>query len=91
MFANYNFTAAERFLRYVQIDTQSNPLSTTQPTTEKQKDLSRLLVDELKAMGITDAEMDQWGYVYATLPSNTDKSTPMLACLVVSHFKFLLG
>lgn len=78
MFTNYAFTAAERFMRYVQIDTQSNPLSDTHPTTAKQKDLSRLLVDELKAMGIRDAEMDEWGYVYATVPSNTDKDVPVI-------------
>ncbi|HYO20963.1 MAG TPA: peptidase T, partial [Flavisolibacter sp.] len=75
---NYNFTAAERFMRYVQIDTQSNPLSDTHPTTEKQKDLSRILVEELKTMGIQDAEMDEWGYVYATIPSTTDKHVPTL-------------
>lgn len=78
MFTNYTFTAAERFMRYVQIDTQSNPLSTTHPTTEKQKDLSKVLVEELKAMGINDAEMDEWGYVYATIPSTTDKNIPTL-------------
>lgn len=78
MFSNYAFTAAERFMRYVQIDTQSNPLSDTHPTTEKQKDLSRLLVEELKAMGITDAAMDEWGYVYATIPSNTEKKVPVI-------------
>lgn len=78
MFTNYNFTAAERFMRYVQIDTQSNPLSSSHPTSEKQKDLSRLLVEELKAMGISDAEMDEWGYVYATVPSNTDKDVPVI-------------
>ncbi|WP_121355338.1 peptidase T [Flavisolibacter nicotianae] len=78
MFTNYAFTAAERFMRYVQIDTQSNPLSDSHPTSEKQKDLSRLLVDELKAMGIRDAEMDEWGYVYATIPANTDKDVPVI-------------
>ena len=78
MFANYTFTAAERFLRYVQIDTQSNPQSATHPTTEKQKDLSKVLVEELKAMGIQDAEMDEWGYVYATIPSNTEKEVPVI-------------
>ncbi|HEV7331373.1 MAG TPA: peptidase T [Flavisolibacter sp.] len=78
MFENYAFTAAERFMRYVQVDTQSNPLSTTYPSTEKQKDLSRVLVEELKAMGIKDAEMDEWGYVYATVPSNTEKNVPVL-------------
>ena len=71
-------TALERFLRYVQIDTQSDPNSPTQPSTEKQKDLSRLLVEELTAMGITDAELDEYGYVYATIPSNTDKKVPVL-------------
>src|SRR5215217_4323889 len=78
MFDNYNFTAAERFMRYVQIDTQSNPLSTTHPTSEKQKDLSRLMVEELQAMGISDATMDEWGYVYAKVPSNTDKEVPVI-------------
>jgi tripeptide aminopeptidase len=78
MFSAYAFTAAERFMRYVQIDTQSDPLSATHPSTEKQKDLSRLLVEELQAMGIGDAEMDEYGYVYATIPSNTDKKVPVL-------------
>ena len=78
MFDNYSFTAAERFMRYVQIDTQSNPKSDTHPSTEKQKNLSRLLVEELHAMGITDAHMDEWGYVYATVPSNTIKEVPVL-------------
>jgi len=78
MFENYKFTAAERFLRYVQIDTQSDPLSSSQPTTEKQKDLGKLLAEELKQMGIADAHMDEWGYVYAAIPSNTDKKVPVI-------------
>jgi tripeptide aminopeptidase len=78
MFENYPFTAAERFLRYVQIDTQSDPLSSLQPTTAKQKDLSRLLAEELKKIGIADAHMDEFGYVYATIPSNTDKKVPVI-------------
>jgi tripeptide aminopeptidase len=78
MFTNYNFTAKDRFLRYVQIDTQSDPQSTTFPSTEKQKDLSRLLVQELLAMGITDAQLDDNGYVYATIPSNTTKQVPVI-------------
>jgi tripeptide aminopeptidase len=77
MFATYSFTAAERFMRYVQIDTQSNPLSETSPTSEKQKNLSRILAEELNVMGI-DAHMDQWGYVYATIPANTDKQVPVI-------------
>jgi tripeptide aminopeptidase len=78
MFEKYSFTAAERFMRYVQIDTQSNPLSQTNPSTEKQKDLSRVLVQELKQIGLADAEMDEFGYVYATIPSNTNKKVPVI-------------
>jgi len=74
----YPHTAKERFLRYVQIDTQSDPNSPSIPSTEKQKDLSRVLVEELKAIGITDAELDQYGYVYATIPATTDKNVPVL-------------
>lgn len=75
---NYQHTAAERFLRYVQIDTQSDPNSDTQPTTEKQKKLSRILVEELKQIGIADAELDEYGYVYGTIPATTDKNVPVL-------------
>ena len=78
MFENYKFTAAERFLRYVQIDTQSDPLSRTNPSTEKQKDLSKILAEELKQLGVIDAHMDEWGYVYATIPSNTEKKVPVI-------------
>ena len=78
MFTNYSFTTKGRFLRYVQIDTQSDPQSTTCPSTEKQKDLSRLLVQELLAMGITDAQLDDNGYVYATIPANTTKQVPVI-------------
>lgn len=78
MFSNYSFTAAERFMRYVQIDTQSDPLSQTQPSSEKQKELSRVLVDELLAMGVANAHLDEWGYVYATIPSNTGKTVPVI-------------
>jgi len=74
----YKHTARERFLRYVQIDTQSDPTSTTIPSTEKQKDLSRILVQELHAIGIADAELDEFGYVYATIPANTDKKVPVI-------------
>lgn len=68
----------DRFLRYVQIDTQSDPNSTTHPSTEKQKDLGRILVQELLDLGINDAELDDFGYVYATIPSNTDKDVPVI-------------
>ena len=67
-----------RFCEYVQIDTQSDPNSLSQPSTEKQKDLSRVLVGELLAMGLKDAHLDEFGYVYATLPSNVDRAVPVL-------------
>jgi tripeptide aminopeptidase len=78
MFQDYTFTAAERFMRYVQIDTQSDPLSNTHPTTEKQKNLSKILAEELRTIGLEDAHMDEWGYVYATIPANTDKQVPVI-------------
>lgn len=78
MFSNYSFTAAERFMRYVQIDTQSDPQSRSYPSTEKQKDLSRLLAEELKQMGVADAHMDEYGYVYATIPATSDKKVPAI-------------
>lgn len=65
-------------MRYVQIDTQSDPASPSQPSTEKQKDLSRLLVTELKAIGIEDAELDEHGYVYATIPATVEKTVPVI-------------
>ena len=68
----------ERFLRYVQIDTQSNPFSQTFPTTEKQKDLARVLAQELQDLGISDAHMDEHGYVYATIPATVDKAVPVI-------------
>ncbi len=73
-----DFQVAENFKRYVQIDTQSDAQSTTVPSTEKQKNLSRLLVEELLQLGITDAHLDDLGYVYATIPSNTDKKVPVI-------------
>jgi tripeptide aminopeptidase len=68
----------ERFLRYVVIDTQSDPASPTCPSTDKQKDLGRLLARELQAMGLTDAHLDEHGYVYATIPANADKQVPVI-------------
>ncbi len=75
---DYHFTASDRFLKYVTIDTQSDPHATTQPSTEKQKDLSRLLVEELLQMGISDAHLDEYGYVYATIPATTQKAVPVI-------------
>ena len=73
-----NYTVTERFLRYVKIDTQSDPNSPTCPSTEKQKDLATVLVQELLEIGITDAHMDENGYVYGTIESNTDKKVPVI-------------
>jgi tripeptide aminopeptidase len=75
-----NFTVTERFLRYVTIDTQSDPESPTCPSTEKQKDLGRVLVQELLDLGIADAHLDEHGYVYATIPANTDKPNVPVIC-----------
>lgn len=75
---SYQHTVLQRFLRYVTIDTQSDPYSETQPSTEKQKDLSRLLVEELQELGITDAHLDEHGYVYATIPGNTARKVPVI-------------
>ncbi len=74
----FDYTVLERFLRYVVIDTQSNAESPTCPSTAKQMDLGRLLVAELRDIGLSDAAMDENGYVYATLQGNTDKAVPVI-------------
>ncbi|MDO8367814.1 MAG: peptidase T [Saprospiraceae bacterium] len=71
-------TAKERFLQYVTVDTQSDPDSPSQPSTEKQKNLGRILVKELLEMGVSDAHLDEFGYVYGTIPANTDKKVPVI-------------
>ena len=68
---------AERFMHYVRIDTQSDPQSNSFPTSEKQKELSRLLLNELTGLGL-NAELDEFGYVYATIPSNSQKNVPAI-------------
>jgi len=75
-----NHTVKERFLRYVKIDTQSDPSSDSIPSTLKQKNLGKILVAELQEMGITDAHLDEWGYVYATIPATTDKKDVPVIC-----------
>ena len=65
------YTVKERFLRYVQIDTEADPASKTYPSSEKQKDMTKLILKELEEMGI-EASSNDAGYVYATLPGNTD-------------------
>jgi len=74
----FKHSVTERFLRYVVIDTQSDPASPSCPSTEKQKDLGRVLAAELQAMGLADAHLDAHGYVYATIPANTQKKVPVI-------------
>jgi tripeptide aminopeptidase len=74
----FDHTVTARFLGYVTIDTQSDPDSLTTPSTEKQKNLGRVLVEDLREIGLTDAAMDEHGYVYATLASNSDKVVPVI-------------
>ena len=73
-------SVADKLMRYVQVDTQSDPESLTFPSTEKQKELSKMLVNELIEMGVSDAEMDEWGYVFATIPSNSTKENIPTIC-----------
>lgn len=75
---NYNYSTAERLMRYVQIDTQSDPEATCFPSTEKQKNLGKILCNELQLLGLTDAELDSNGYVCATLPSNVTHDVPVI-------------
>src|SRR5690242_15520024 len=76
--AKYAHSVTDRFLRYVTIDTQSSHSSRSFPSTEKQKNLGRLLVQELHEIGIADAHLDEFGYVYGTVPSNTPKKVPVI-------------
>lgn len=80
---NYKFTVVDRFLKYVKIDTQSDDEAPQFPTTAKQLDLSRVLVEELKELGLSDAHLSEHGYVYATLPSNSEKDVPVIG--FISH------
>src|SRR5215470_13120874 len=78
MALDFKHNVTERFLRYVVIDTQSDPSSPTCPSTDKQKNLGRLLAAELKDMGLADAHLDAHGYVYATIPATSDKKVPVI-------------
>ncbi|WP_419802076.1 peptidase T [Mucilaginibacter sp.] len=72
------YSVQNRFLNYVTVDTQSNPDFKTTPSTQKQKDLGRILVKELLEIGLADAHLDEYGYVYATVDANTDKTVPVI-------------
>ena len=74
----------ERFLGYVAFDTQSNEENEGCPSTDKQLVFAEYLRNELKAEGLTDVELDDHGYVYATLPANTDKDIPVIG--FISHY-----
>jgi len=74
----------ERFIKYIQIDSQSNPESDTTPSTEKQWNIARILADDLKEIGMQDVDLDENGYVYATLPSNMDKEVPTIG--FIAHY-----
>lgn len=76
--SKYKHLVEENFIRYAKIDTTADPNSTTFPSTMKQKDLAKVLVQELLDMGLKDAEMDEWGYVFATIPGNTEKEVPTI-------------
>ncbi len=80
---NYEFTCVNRFLDYVKYDTKSDEESETFPSDPKQLELSKALVEELKQIGLTDAAMDEYGYVMATLPGNTEKKVPVIG--FISH------
>ncbi len=80
---NYNYTVVDRFLKYVKYDTQSDEDSDTTPSTEKQFELAKELVKELKELGLQDANIDENCYIMATLPSNTEKDVPVIG--FISH------
>ena len=75
---NYTYTVADRFMKYVQIDTQSDPESTSFPSTEKQKDLAKVLAEELRTIGVSEVDLDEHGYVYATIPATSSKPVSVI-------------
>ncbi len=76
----YQYSSKDRFIRYVQIDTQSDPHSTTFPSSTNQQNLAKILVEELLAIGITDAYMDEHGYVFGTIPATSHKKNIPTLC-----------
>ncbi|NRA10777.1 MAG: peptidase T, partial [Crocinitomicaceae bacterium] len=77
---NYNSTVESRFIKYAKIDTTADPNSSTFPSSMIQKDLGKELLQELLDMGIEDAEMDEWGYVFGTIPNNTGNDSLPTIC-----------
>jgi tripeptide aminopeptidase len=78
---SYQYSVDNRFLKYVQIDTTADPNSETFPSSMKQKDLAKVLYQELIDLGLEEVELDEWGYVYATIPSNSDRENIPTICL----------
>ena len=77
---NYTSTVENRFIKYAKIDTTADPNSKSFPSSEIQKDLGKVLVEELAELGIKDAEMDEWGYVFGTIANNTGNDTLPTIC-----------
>jgi len=77
---NYNSTVENRFIKYAKIDTTADPNSTSFPSSMIQKDLGKVLVEELKSIGVEDIEMDEWGYVFGTIPNNTGNTSLPTIC-----------
>lgn len=75
---NYTSSVEKRFIKYAKIDTTADPNSTSFPSSMIQKDLGKVLVEELQELGVSDAEMDEWGYVFGTLENNTGKDLPTI-------------
>ena len=71
----------DRFLKYISFDTGSDAASPTIPSTEKQKALGQFLVSEMLQMGISDAHMDEQGYVYGSIPANTQRPAPKIGLI----------
>ena len=78
---SYSFSVESRFIKYAKIDTTADPNSVTFPSTLKQKDLAKVLNQELTVLGLEEVEMDEWGYVYATIPSNSERENIPTICL----------
>jgi tripeptide aminopeptidase len=78
---SYQYSVESRFIKYAQIDTTADPNSETFPSSLKQKDLAKVLYQELVDLGLDEVEMDEWGYVFATIPSNSDRETIPTICL----------
>ena len=74
----------DRFIRYVKVDSQSDPEGTETPSTQKQWDIVHLLVEELKEIGLSEVEVDQYGYIMATLPSNVSHTVPTIG--FIAHY-----